>query len=118
MVTQNISSKVRLYEECTKSRASRAYVLYGLNCLTCLRTFVHLLRTCIHYFMCLACLEIFTCLLLAFSFLRALRVFSFYLPFVSSFFTCLTCLKSFRFFIFYVPYLPSFLCVCILLCIC
>ena len=68
-------------------------MLYALTYLTCLRAFVHLHRTCLH----------FLCVLRAFRFS-----------------TCLTCLECFTFFIFYVPhlpsifYVPSVLCACIL----
>ena len=80
-----------------------AYVPYVAYVLTCLRAFVPLLLTCLHFFTCLTCLH----------FLRALYVPSFsYVPYVPSFFTCL--IRAFIFlsallaFIFCVPYVPSF----------
>ena len=106
VVTQNISSEVRLYRECTKLGAFLAFVLYVPTCFT--RSLA--LRVCVPSCIWFVRAFIFLCVMRAFRFLRALI-----------FIKCLTCLKCFTCFILYMPYLPSifyvpsFLCACILL---
>ena len=55
------------------------YVPRVSSCLTCLRAFRPLLRTCLYFFTCLTCPH----------FLRALHALIFYVLYVPSFFTCL-----------------------------
>ena len=103
-----------------------------LTCLTCLRAFVSMLRsclhflralraftlfachnffmhfTCLHFFACLMCLHFFTCLTY-FQFFTCLNYLHFLCVFI--FFTCLHFLRAFN---FKVPYVPSFLRACVL----
>ena len=58
------------------------------SCLTCLRAFRPLLRTYLHFFTRLTCLQLFTHLTCP-HFLRALHALIFYVLYVPSFFTCL-----------------------------
>ena len=89
-----------------KLRASRVYMAYVSTRFTCsstlrnLHAFVSLPLTCLFF--------LFLRTLLAFRFLRAIRAFTFlrilrafcifYVRYLSSFFTCLTCLACFHFF--------------------
>ena len=80
--------------ECDKLSASPdflPYVPHVATCLTCLRAFMFLVLTCLHFFTCLTCLHVLTYLTCP-HFLHALCAFIFYWPyrpscfFVSSFF--------------------------------
>ena len=75
--------------------ASYAYVHYVLASLMYLRIFVPLPFTRLPFFRCLRCPHFFTCLM-CLSFLPALRVFLFYVPYVSpSFTSCVTYIHIF-----------------------
>ena len=79
-------------KECTKLHASRAfvhYVPYVLSCNCFVRIFLFLR---------------------AFNFLRALRAVTFYVPYLTSFFTCFKCLHFFC-----MPYVPLFF-TCLITC--
>lgn len=76
-------------------RASHAYVHHVLACLMYLRIFVPLPFTRLPFFTCLRCPHFFTWLM-CLSFLSALRVFLFYVPYVPpSFSSCVTYIHIF-----------------------
>ena len=82
-----------LYKECNKLHASRAfvhYVPYVLSCNCFVRIFLFLR---------------------AFNFLRALRAVTFYVPYLTSFFTCFKCLHFFC-----MSYVPLFF-TCLIKCL-